>query len=98
MSAPVTMAWLYEHHEFGRQVHETRWDADTGGTSDDFIGWTETELIARQPTTPLIEASDNLGAWLSAALDDPAVCDAMKADITAWFTALASITDAKGGA
>lgn len=31
------------------------------------------------------EASDRLGAWLSAALDDPKVCDAMKADIEAWF-------------
>lgn len=30
-------------------------------------------------------AADRLGAWLSAALDDPSVCDAMKADIRAWF-------------
>lgn len=33
------------------------------------------------------ETSDRLGAWLSAALDDPKVCDAMKADIEAWFGA-----------
>lgn len=32
-------------------------------------------------------ASVRLGAWLSAALDDPAVCDAMKADINEWFSA-----------
>ena len=28
---------------------------------------------------------DRLGAWLSAALDDPQVCEEMKADIRAWF-------------
>ncbi|CAB5222862.1 hypothetical protein UFOVP368_39 [uncultured Caudovirales phage] len=42
----VTQAWLYEHHEFGRQIHETRWDEQTGGTADDFIGWTETPLVS----------------------------------------------------
>jgi hypothetical protein len=34
-----------------------------------------------------IMASVKLGAWMSAALDDPAVCDAMKADIREWFSA-----------
>jgi hypothetical protein len=33
------------------------------------------------------KASVALGAWMSAALDDPAVCDAMKADIREWFSA-----------
>jgi hypothetical protein len=33
------------------------------------------------------EASSNLAMWLSAALDDPAVCAEMKRDITAWFDA-----------
>lgn len=32
-------------------------------------------------------ASDALGKWLSAALDDPEVCSEMKADIEAWFAA-----------
>lgn len=27
-----------------------------------------------------------LGAWMSAALDDPRVCDQMKRDIEAWFS------------
>lgn len=36
----------------------------------------------------LISASDHLGRWMSAALDDPTVCDEMKADIQAWFAAL----------
>ena len=34
-----------------------------------------------------VMASVNLGAWMSAALDDPKVCDAMKADIREWFSA-----------
>lgn len=29
--------------------------------------------------------ADRLGAWLSAALDDPNVCDEMKGDIREWF-------------
>lgn len=32
-------------------------------------------------------ANERVGAWLSAALDDPAVCEAMKEDIRAWFDA-----------
>jgi hypothetical protein len=42
------------------------------------------------PMTDTLEqarASEALGGWMSAALDDPAVCDAMKADIQAWFDA-----------
>ena len=31
---------------------------------------------------------DTVGSWLSAALDDPEVCDEMKADIEAWFAEL----------
>ena len=31
------------------------------------------------------EAAYNLSKWLSAALDDPNVCDEMKRDINAWF-------------
>lgn len=34
-----------------------------------------------------VMASTNLGKWMSAALDDHAVCDAMKADIQEWFSA-----------
>jgi hypothetical protein len=33
-----------------------------------------------------VMASVVIGAWLSAALDDPAVCEAMKADIRRWFS------------
>ncbi|HEX8414870.1 MAG TPA: hypothetical protein VF637_13435, partial [Sphingomicrobium sp.] len=34
-----------------------------------------------------IMASVRLGYWMSAALDDPAVCEAMKTDIREWFSA-----------
>jgi chromosome segregation ATPase len=36
----------------------------------------------------LREASDKLGAWMSAALDDPTVCEEMRRDIREWFAAL----------
>ncbi len=35
----------------------------------------------------LREASLSVGKWMSAALDDPDVCDEMKADINEWFNA-----------
>jgi hypothetical protein len=40
-----------------------------------------------KPAHRAVMASVKLGAWLSAALDDPKVCDAMKADINEWFSA-----------
>ena len=33
-----------------------------------------------------VMANVRLGTWMSAALDDPKVCDAMKADIREWFS------------
>jgi hypothetical protein len=33
------------------------------------------------------DADYRIGWWLSAALEDPTVCAAMKADINAWFEA-----------
>lgn len=33
----------------------------------------------------MTEAEWNLGAWLSAAMDDPNVCQEFKDDITDWF-------------
>ena len=38
--------------------------------------------------TVLMAASEALGGWMSAALEDPKVCAEMKADINAWFAAL----------
>ncbi len=34
-----------------------------------------------------VMANVRLGKWMSAALDDPKVCDAMKDDIREWFSA-----------
>jgi hypothetical protein len=42
------------------------------------------------------EKEERLGFWLSAALDDPKVCDAMKADIRAWFEQFAASAPAQG--
>lgn len=42
----------------------------------------------------LVDACEKLGSWMSAALDDPKVCDAMKADIRNWFIALAATKNA----
>ena len=43
-------------------------------------------------------ANDRLGAWMSAALDDPKVCQAMKDDINAWFASWMGDTDEKATA
>lgn len=46
-----------------------------------------TEVGVEPARDRVIMASVKLGKWLSAALDDPAVCEAMKADIHEWFSA-----------
>lgn len=38
--------------------------------------------------TRLEVANDMVGRWLSAALDDPKVCEQMKADINVWMEAI----------
>ena len=38
----------------------------------------------------------NIGPWLSAALEDPAVCDEMKKDIAIFFNTLESFTFTNG--
>jgi hypothetical protein len=40
------VGWMYVHEEFGCEIHTDRWGKDTGGTSDDYIGWTEQALYA----------------------------------------------------
>jgi len=52
---------------------------------DDFAPiWDESLLLAEHEA---VQASVGIGGWLSAALDDPKVCDAMKTDINSWFSA-----------
>lgn len=86
----VTQAWLYEHDEFGRQVHGSRWGMANGGSFDDFVGWRETQLVCRRAAT-----SDNLAlmreamrsldgllaeygnlAWLSSQAEGPGAAQA----------------------
>lgn len=62
--------------------------ADDCGMSDDEVAErcferADAMMAKRVPTA----ASDRLGMWLSAALDDPGVCAEMKDDINAWFAA-----------
>jgi hypothetical protein len=40
-----------------------------------------------------VEANNRLGKWMSAALDDPSVCEAMKADIRFWFDSWSPAAD-----
>lgn len=51
----------------------------------DFIRWKLANPQAKIPTYPNV--TEGIGRWLSAALDDPNVCDDMKADIQKWFAA-----------
>ena len=54
-------------------------------SEDDFAPiWGESILLEEHEA---VQASVDVGGWLSAALDDPNVCDQMKADINRWFSA-----------
>lgn len=46
-------------------------------------------LYHARAVAPLVEAGEKLGGWLSAAMDDPKVSDAMKADVQFFFSTLA---------
>lgn len=66
---PEAVAWLYVHHEFGREVHLMRFDAETGGTSDDYIGWAEIRLVpeaasSSQDASALVEALATVRTFL----------------------------------
>lgn len=50
------------------------------------FAWVD-KLEWHKPAHRAVMASVKLGGWMSAALDDPAVCEAMKADIREWFSA-----------
>ena len=50
------------------------------------FAWTE-GVAWHKPAHRAVLANVKLGAWMSAALDDPNVCEAMKADIREWFSA-----------
>jgi hypothetical protein len=51
------------------------------------MGDGEMSEVTQDTVGRAVMANVRLGAWMSAALDDPAVCDAMKADIREWFSA-----------
>lgn len=88
------VAFILTHPTLG--IPELHFEQQLG---EAYIGWTEVPLYATpQPAAVdglvdnkavqrAVMASVSLGAWMSAALDDPAVCAAMKADIQEWFSA-----------
>jgi len=94
------VAWMYERKD-GHFTHvalpKYRWTVHALNSGP--FGYVETPLYANpQPTAAdglvgnkvvqrAVMASVSLGAWMSAALDDPTICDAMKADIQEWFSA-----------
>ncbi len=55
------------------------------------VNWSP-DFVAGKMQSPEVvamrEASKRLGVWMSAALEDPGVCDEMKRDIRSWFAAL----------
>lgn len=68
--------------------------SDQWGGNDDMMadlvaGFVPRSALAASEAeiTRIKEANENLGAWMSAALDDPKVCEAMKTDINEWFLA-----------
>lgn len=82
----------------------------TAGGPGDFLDFAQApESVPRRPTTDvsvrrqdlerLMNASDELGFWMSAALDDPHVCAEMKACAQEWFRALGPFSKigARGG-
>lgn len=72
-----------------------RADASKGASAIDLVeGWKAMEelrtLLATQPAEPesrryLTPADDALGAWLSASLGDPNVCEEFKQDVKNWM-------------
>ena len=50
------------------------------------FAWAD-RLAWHKPAHRAVMANVALGSWMSAALDDPKVCEAMKADIREWFSA-----------
>lgn len=43
-----------------------------------------------------MSSSDRIGWWLSASLDDPMVCDEMKADVEKWFETFRQFCEING--
>lgn len=60
----------------------------------DVVGVSDEEAVILNLKAQLaiaIQGMDKIGPWMSAALDDPKVCNEMKADIREYFEALAQI-------
>lgn len=62
-----------------RAARDTEWENFVA----EYVG-----LAALASLEGFLTASDRLGKWMSAAIDDPKVCEEMKSDIRAWFDAM----------
>ena len=68
--------------------------------SDETMPWSreDAKLIAAVPDLleDKIKDFDGIGKWLSAALEDPNVCEEMKQDIREWFDMFSTVEKATG--
>jgi DNA modification methylase len=65
---------------FPDAIRVPSWRQQHGDPRADARGRVPGDVFETQP-----DVTSNIGSWLSAALDDPATCDAMKDDIRQWF-------------
>jgi hypothetical protein len=72
-------------------IHEARFASPKHPRTPEPMDATDEEYCLRLARAAIealpARTDDPLGKWMSAALDDPNVCEAMKADIREWFSA-----------
>ena len=79
MPSPVTeLAEAFKEHATQKRNEVVAF------TPDQLAEYAET--VREEQLRDFNDAEIKLGAWMSAALSDPSVCDSMKVDITRWFT------------
>jgi hypothetical protein len=77
--------WWYEQEGFGLRA-ERFFEEECERDMQLFINmkkWLEAAYEAGNVT--MVDANFKIGAWLSAALEDPSTCQSMKDDINEWF-------------
>lgn len=77
------LTWFYS------EPHRKKYSPDHPAYLAAREAWEACRAASRDEVTDeLHEAEAAIGSWLSAALDDPDVCEEMKRDIVRWFTAI----------
>lgn len=80
---PLWRIMRKDHHKYMDAVRVQSWRQRNGDKRASPKGRVPGDVLDFQ--YPNHEVFERIGRWLSAALDDPNVCDEMKADINAWF-------------